>query len=579
MRDYCLQIDNTVLETCNFLNTRCETVQPEVDADFPYRPVHTGRIDKIFRMQDETRKMVSYIPKNFPAAGEGILILAARGETAEDYLEKKDFWRQYAEKRNAVIIILEAAEEGWRQRELKKDVDFLDAVLLFLCQKEWYCVNEASIYLYGIGDGAYTATAYSLAKPEKIAAFATWGTAKLHPDLLEQIRNKKSIARPELKNADYPVAAWMIRETGEDAPTAEYIKSTLRCGEEKIVSDKAQIYLQNAKRFPRTINDECCARLLLSTKEQFPDGPEAEEVLDFLLQYRRWFGQENGHLRYTRTPEDLGLTLYRCEYQGLHRYYYVYEPSSYRHGVGGKRPLVLAIHGYSCTGEMFVQNTQWNDVAEEKDFFVIFPTAYPGMTQSNCTPLPMWRNGPAVWGPQNDVDDVAFLSHVLDEVETNYPIDTERVYVTGHSNGSVMTQILVNKIPERFAAAAPVGLTHGDLGILPYTSCPNVRIPFWLLKGELDIGCACDMSEESPNTVMLQLMCGANHADYSSPKEQTNGKFRNKTFSDAEGRPMVRFTEMEKLPHAYTTEMSYAIWNEYFAKFRRCGDGKIEYTE
>lgn len=35
--------------------------------------------------------MVSYIPKNFPAAGEGILILAARGETAEDYLEKKDF--------------------------------------------------------------------------------------------------------------------------------------------------------------------------------------------------------------------------------------------------------------------------------------------------------------------------------------------------------------------------------------------------------------------------------------------------------------------------------------------------------
>jgi hypothetical protein len=170
---------------------------------------------------------------------------------------------------------------------------------------------------------------------------------------------------------------------------------------------------------------------------------------------------------------------------------------------------------------MFVQNTQWNDVAEEKDFFVIFPTAYPGMTQSNCTPLPMWRNGPAVWGPQNDVDDVAFLSHVLDEVETNYPIDTERVYVTGHSNGSVMTQILVNKIPERFAAAAPVGLTHGDLGILPYTSCPNVRIPFWLLKGELDIGCACDMSEESPNTVMLQLMCGANHADYSSPKEHS----------------------------------------------------------
>ena len=104
-----------------------------------------------------------------------------------------------------------------------------------------------------------------------------------------------------------------------------------------------------------------------------------------------------------------------------------------------------------------------------------------------------------------------------------------------------------------------------------------MKIPFWLLKGELDIGCACDMSEDRPNAYMLRLMCSVNDADYENPDIRVNGRFRNRTYSDRMKNPMVRFTEMEKLPHAYTTEMAYAIWNEWFSYFRRNPEGEIEY--
>lgn len=580
MRDYCLRDENVVLETCDFLNTVCQTVQPKVDPAFPYRPGHTGVLEENLSVNGEERRVVSYVPKRLPAAGEGILILTDAGEKAEDYLEGNSFWKKFAEEKQTAIIVLEANEHGWRRREIQKEIDAIDEVLLFLCRKEWYCVNEASVYLYGVGSGAYPAVAYSLAKPEKIAAFAALGDIELHPDLLTQIQEMKSIGREELRKSDYPVCGWLVKRPFEQpSQTVGYIRQTLRNSDREISSEGTTIFPQNTKRFSRTINDECCAQLRVteaSEPERITESLQ-KEILSFLLEYRRWFGQENGHLRYTRSPEDMGLILYLCEYQGLQRYYYVYAPTGYRHGVCHKRPLVMALHGYSCTGEMFAQNTQWYDVAEEKDFFAVFPTAYPGMTQSNCTPLPMWRNGPAEWGLQNDVDDVAFLEFVLDEVIKKYPIDESRVYVTGHSNGSVMTQILVNKIPERFAAAAPVGLTHGDLGIIPYEEAPDVKIPFWLLKGELDIGCACDMSEDRPNAYMLRLMCSVNDADYENPDIRVNGRFRNRTYSDRMKNPMVRFTEMEKLPHAYTTEMAYAIWNEWFSYFRRNPEGEIEY--
>lgn len=53
------------------------------------------------------------------------------------------------------------------------------------------------------------------------------------------------------------------------------------------------------------------------------------------------------------------------------------------------------------------------------------------------------------------------LKKMLDYMEKTYSIDSSRIYVTGHSNGSHMTQELARRIPERFAAFAPTGAMDG----------------------------------------------------------------------------------------------------------------------
>ncbi|MCA9489206.1 MAG: alpha/beta fold hydrolase, partial [Myxococcales bacterium] len=53
-----------------------------------------------------------------------------------------------------------------------------------------------------------------------------------------------------------------------------------------------------------------------------------------------------------------------------------------------------------------------------------------------------------------DVDDVAYLTGLLDELEASMPIDPERIVVVGHSNGGFMAWRLACEIPERLAGIA-----------------------------------------------------------------------------------------------------------------------------
>lgn len=61
---------------------------------------------------------------------------------------------------------------------------------------------------------------------------------------------------------------------------------------------------------------------------------------------------------------------------------------------------------------------------------------------------------PGYTGPEPD--DVAFLRHLVSDIETRWCIDPRRVYVTGFSRGARMTSWLACKAPDLFAAFAPV---------------------------------------------------------------------------------------------------------------------------
>ena len=155
-----------------------------------------------------------------------------------------------------------------------------------------------------------------------------------------------------------------------------------------------------------------------------PEDLHREMVL-FALRFKRWLSIGNGCFRAARSWEDMGLRRFEAEIDGLLREWYVYEPTAYRRNPEKKLPALLAVHGYSCTGALFAENSEWHTVGERRDFFVVYVSAYPSNRHSGgkTVPLPTWN---AV-GMTSETDDVHYISVIMAEVKKRYPVDSERV--------------------------------------------------------------------------------------------------------------------------------------------------------
>ena len=75
------------------------------------------------------------------------------------------------------------------------------------------------------------------------------------------------------------------------------------------------------------------------------------------------------------------------------------------------------------------------------------------------------------------------LSALLDEIEKNHKVDTDRIYVTGLSMGGFGTWNLAAHTPERFAAIAPI-CGGGDSVRTAYTI--GDQVPVWVFHGAKD---------------------------------------------------------------------------------------------
>ena len=57
---------------------------------------------------------------------------------------------------------------------------------------------------------------------------------------------------------------------------------------------------------------------------------------------------------------------------------------------------------------------------------------------------------------RDNIDDVGFISALIDLMIKDYNMDPNRVYMTGISNGAIMSYRLACEIPHKIAAIAPV---------------------------------------------------------------------------------------------------------------------------
>lgn len=110
--------------------------------------------------------------------------------------------------------------------------------------------------------------------------------------------------------------------------------------------------------------------------------------------------------------------------------------------------LVLGLHGGGGDGDQFCSlGGGVSELIEERGFLMVCPDAVEGH----------WNDGREIdtyQAHREHVDDVGFLVALIERVTAEYGADPGRVYVTGASNGGMMTYRMACAAPESISAAA-----------------------------------------------------------------------------------------------------------------------------
>ena len=157
----------------------------------------------------------------------------------------------------------------------------------------------------------------------------------------------------------------------------------------------------------------------------------------------------------------------------LDRQYLLYIPKSY--SKDKKMPLLIALHGRFETGETMMKGSGFNGIADKEGFIVAYPYGYRRS----------WADGrDAVPADKDNIDDVKFITTLMDYLIKQFSIAKEKVFISGYSNGAVMANTLAVKITDRLAGVASV---EGDMTYFDISSFPlSKHIPIMFVNGTAD---------------------------------------------------------------------------------------------
>lgn len=138
------------------------------------------------------------------------------------------------------------------------------------------------------------------------------------------------------------------------------------------------------------------------------------------------------------------------------RPYKVFAPTTYAKGTA--MPLVVLLHGYGASGDIQEAYFQVEPLAEAKGFLY----AHLDGTK-NQRGDQFWNATDACCGFGTSVDDVAYVTAVIDDISAQYDIDPKRIFLMGHSNGGFMSYRMACDKSDRIAAIASLaGATFAD---------------------------------------------------------------------------------------------------------------------
>ncbi len=136
------------------------------------------------------------------------------------------------------------------------------------------------------------------------------------------------------------------------------------------------------------------------------------------------------------------------QHDGVERNYQVYLPKNF--DKKNPTPMVLALHGGGGRGSRFEKDVSAGTLTVAAELRGVILVTPEGIDKR-------WNDGrPVIFNGDRMYDDVGFISTIIDTMAQDYGIDSNRVYVTGISNGGFMSVRLALELSNKITAVAPV---------------------------------------------------------------------------------------------------------------------------
>ena len=143
---------------------------------------------------------------------------------------------------------------------------------------------------------------------------------------------------------------------------------------------------------------------------------------------------------------------------------------------GTKRAVVIVLHGGQGNADIMRSNSGFDPVAKANGFMVVYGegTDFGGNRHA-------WNTGFLLRRQVRDADDIAYLDTLIDKLINEHNADPARIYLTGGSNGGMMTFVYAVARSERLAAVAPVVAS-----MFTFDKKPAAPLPILIINGAKD---------------------------------------------------------------------------------------------
>ena len=473
-------------------------------------------------------------------SGQGVplyIVLAPEGQTASGFLASTEGsrWKTVADTEAAKVVVM----DGGTTWDAGSDVS---ALATLYTNSTSSGIEGASRYMAAYGTAGTTLAAYAAQYPNNIAGAAF-------------INATSSASLTSLTKPQRPLAVLTVNSTGTgiDNFVTHVRTENARGGSEGSDTSDAndlRYYRTGSSAWNRDFSTSHFVRRISNVASTTDMASLVHANL--FTKVSRWKTvQGNYTLRARVRAGSTGFFRITETVGSSSRDAYVYVPASVRANPGVATPVVMLFHGVTANGNYFLDQTEFNRVADEFGFIVYAPTASGFDWYTSSSNFSRYRTLIGNFGADG-----------ITAGGTRYTVDTRRVYMHGFSNGSYFVSDFASANGDVLAAAGSWAYTSA-------TSVSGQAIPYWYGVGSLDGG---DCPNSFVNAMRTKLGTTSTSSISYAALDSAN-RVATTVYTNPTSKLEARCSIAASVEHGNLNEHSRNLWKDFFARYRRKADG------